>query len=59
MQLVYGKGVNTRSGVPNSVEKRYNFTVREPFSASFNCERENARSADESELQRAGAAKAG
>ena len=45
IQLVYGKGVSTPSGVPNSVEKRYNFTVREPFSASFNCERENARSA--------------
>ena len=45
MQLVYGKGVSTPSGVPNSVEKRYNFTVREPFSASFNCERGNAQSA--------------
>ena len=45
MQLVYGKGVSTPSGVPNSVEKRYNFKVREPFSASFNCERENAQSA--------------
>ena len=45
IQLVYGKGVSTPGSVPNSVEKRYNFTVREPFSASFNCERENARSA--------------
>ena len=45
MQLVYGKGVSTPSGVANSVEKRYNFTVREPFAASFNCERENAQSA--------------
>ncbi|MDW5443637.1 MG2 domain-containing protein [Polaromonas sp. SM01] len=45
VQLVYGKGVSTPSGVPNSVEKRYNFQVREPFSASFNCERENAQSA--------------
>ena len=45
IQMVYGKGVNTLGGVPNSVEIRYNFTVREPFSASFNCERENARSA--------------
>jgi hypothetical protein len=45
IQLVYGKGVSTPSGVPNSVEKRYNFQVREPFSASFNCERENAQSA--------------
>ncbi|MDO8249903.1 MAG: MG2 domain-containing protein, partial [Rhodoferax sp.] len=45
VQLVYGQGVSTPSGVPNSVEKRYNFTVREPFSASFSCERENAQSA--------------
>ncbi|SFB79363.1 hypothetical protein SAMN05216344_103149 [Polaromonas sp. OV174] len=45
MQLVYGKGVSTPSGVPNSVEKRFNFQVREPFTASFNCERENAQAA--------------
>lgn len=45
VQLVYGKGVSTPSGVPNSVEKRYNFQVREPFSANFSCERENAQSA--------------
>ncbi|MDI1272758.1 MG2 domain-containing protein [Polaromonas sp.] len=45
IQLVYGKGVATPSGVANSVERRYNFQVREPFSASFNCERENAQSA--------------
>ena len=45
VQLVYGKGVSTPSGVANSVEKRFNFTVREPFTASFTCERENAQSA--------------
>jgi len=45
MQLVYGKGVATPGGIANSVEKRYNFQVREPFSASFSCERENAQSA--------------
>lgn len=45
LQLVYGKGVSTPSGVANSVERRYNFQVREPFSASLNCERENAQSA--------------
>ncbi|WP_029525577.1 alpha-2-macroglobulin family protein [Polaromonas glacialis] len=45
IQLVYGKGVRTPGGIPNSVEKRYDFTVREPFSASFSCERENAQSA--------------
>lgn len=45
VQLVYDRGVSTPSGVPNSVEKRFSFRVREPFSASFNCERENAQSA--------------
>jgi len=50
VQIVYGKGVATPalasgSGVPNSVEKRFNYQVREPFAASFNCERENAQSA--------------
>ena len=45
VQLVYGQGVSTPSGIPNAVEKRYDFTVREPFTASFSCERENAQSA--------------
>ena len=51
VQLVFGKGVSTPatpalpSGVPNSVEKRFTYTVREPFAATFNCERENAQSA--------------
>jgi len=51
VQLVYGKGVATpgaagaAQGIANSVEKRFNFQVREPFAASFNCERENAQSA--------------
>ncbi len=43
--LTYGKGVSTPSGVANSLEKRFLFTVREPFAASFTCERENAQSA--------------
>nr|WP_239024429.1 MG2 domain-containing protein [Ramlibacter humi] len=45
VQLVYGKGVATPSGVPNSVEKRFSYQVREPFAASFTCERENAQAA--------------
>ena len=51
VQIVFGKGVATparggaASGVPNSVEKRFNFQVREPFAATFSCERENAQSA--------------
>jgi len=45
MQLVYGKGVATPSGVANAVEKRYAYKVREPFAAEFSCERENAQAA--------------
>ena len=45
IQLVYGKGVATPSGVANTTERRYNFQVREPFAASFSCERENAQAA--------------
>ena len=45
VSIVFGKGVATPSGVANSIEKRFNFKVREPFKASFTCERENAQSA--------------
>lgn len=45
MQLVYGKGISTPSGVSNSGQKRFNFKVREPFAVSFTCEPENAQSA--------------
>ena len=45
VQLVFEKGVATPSGVANTVEKRFAFQVREPFDASFACERENAQSA--------------
>jgi uncharacterized protein YfaS (alpha-2-macroglobulin family) len=45
VQVVYGKGVATPGGVANSVERRFNYEVREPFAASFSCERENAQAA--------------
>ncbi|MEY4294849.1 MAG: hypothetical protein RLY82_537, partial [Pseudomonadota bacterium] len=45
LQIVFGKGVSTPSQILNKVEKRFNFTVREPFTASFSCERENAQAA--------------
>ncbi|RYF84278.1 MAG: alpha-2-macroglobulin, partial [Comamonadaceae bacterium] len=45
VQLVYGKGIATPSGVANTVEKRLNFEVREPFAIEFSCERENAQAA--------------
>ncbi len=43
--LVYGKGVATPSGVANTVERRFTYDVREPFAATFTCERENAQAA--------------
>jgi hypothetical protein len=43
MQLVYGVGVASPSGLANDVERRFDYTVREPFAASFSCERENAK----------------
>ncbi|WP_321797004.1 MG2 domain-containing protein [Caballeronia sp. J97] len=43
MQFVYGVGVTGPSGIANDVEKRFDFNVREPFTASFSCERENAK----------------
>ena len=45
VQIVFGKGVATPSGIANTVEKRFEFRVREPFAAEFSCERENAQSA--------------
>jgi uncharacterized protein YfaS (alpha-2-macroglobulin family) len=51
VELVFGKGVSTpatgnnANGVVNTVEKRFAFQVREPFTASFSCERESSQSA--------------
>ncbi len=45
MQLVWGQGASTPSGIVNRVEKRFTFTVRAPFQAEFHCERENAQAA--------------
>lgn len=45
VQVVFGKGVATPSGVRNNVEKRFAYEVREPFTASMSCERENAQAA--------------
>ncbi len=45
VQVVWGAGVVTPSGIANRVEKRFDFTVREPFSAELRCERENAQAA--------------
>ncbi len=45
MQLVFGAGVATPSGVVNRVEKRFGYRVRAPFEAELRCERENAQAA--------------
>ncbi|MDR2127621.1 MAG: alpha-2-macroglobulin [Burkholderiaceae bacterium] len=45
VQLVYGKGVATPSGIANRVERRFDFQVRDPFTAELHCERESAQSA--------------
>ncbi|RYY92299.1 MAG: alpha-2-macroglobulin, partial [Comamonadaceae bacterium] len=45
VQLVYGKGVATPSGIENRIERRFDFEVRAPFAVTFSCERENAQSA--------------
>jgi len=42
VQLVYGAGVTGDAGIANKVEQRFHFTVRQPFRAQFQCERENA-----------------
>jgi len=46
VELVYGKGVSAPGGgSASNVERRFAFKVREPFTASFSCERENAQAA--------------
>lgn len=45
VELVYGKGVATPSGIPNTVERRFEYEVRPLFQASMSCERENAQAA--------------
>ena len=44
VKVVWGKGIATPSGVPNSADRRVQYTVRKPFAASFTCERVNSRS---------------
>nr|WP_233168297.1 MG2 domain-containing protein [Xylophilus sp. ASV27] len=45
VSLVFGQGVATPGGVPNKLEKRFTWQVREPFTADFRCEREDAQAA--------------
>lgn len=43
-QLVLGAGIATPSGIATRDERRFDYTVREAFTASFSCEREHAQS---------------
>ena len=45
VQIVYAAGVATPGGVVNRIERRFAYQVREPFTASIACERENAQAA--------------
>jgi len=45
LQLVVGKGLATPSGVVTKVDKRFDYTVRDAFTAELSCERENAQAA--------------
>ncbi|MGP1629490.1 MAG: alpha-2-macroglobulin, partial [Giesbergeria sp.] len=42
LQLVVGKGLATPSGVVTKEDKRFEYTVRDAFTAELSCERENA-----------------
>lgn len=45
VQVVYGQGVTTPSGLMSRQEQRFAFKVQAPFTASASCERENAQAA--------------
>ncbi|WP_298011137.1 MG2 domain-containing protein [uncultured Aquabacterium sp.] len=44
VKLVWAKGIATPSGVGSSADRVLSYRVRPPFTASFTCERVNARS---------------
>ena len=41
VQLLWGKGIESLSGVPTSADQTLTYRVREPFHAAFSCSREN------------------
>jgi uncharacterized protein YfaS (alpha-2-macroglobulin family) len=43
VDLIWGKGVLSKSGIPSSAEQVFHFKTRGPFTASFNCGRENPK----------------
>ena len=42
VRLVWGKGIRSKSGVATGADQVLAFKTREPFSATWSCERENA-----------------
>ncbi|MBU3695941.1 alpha-2-macroglobulin [Dechloromonas sp.] len=42
MKLVWGKGIRAANGTPTGKAESFIYTVREPFKATLNCEREKA-----------------
>ncbi|MDR0224849.1 MAG: alpha-2-macroglobulin [Burkholderiaceae bacterium] len=45
MKLVFGAGVATPGGVASRQNRVFEYRVREPFTAEFSCQRENAQAA--------------
>ena len=43
MQLLWGKGIQSLSSVPTSTDQTLTYRVREPFKATFSCNRENEK----------------
>jgi len=43
VELVWGKGVRSKTGVKNEEDQVFAFQVREPFSVSYSCERVNSQ----------------
>ena len=41
MTLIWGKGIESQSGVPTSQDQKLPYHVRRPFTAEFSCQREN------------------
>ena len=45
VRLIWGKGIQTTSGVATTQDQTLGYKTRKPFEASFRCERENAHAA--------------
>jgi alpha-2-macroglobulin len=43
MQLLWGKGIESPSGVPTSADQKLTYRVRDPFKVEFTCSRENEK----------------